>query len=133
MRLNECRPEWNSWEDILNYDSRIYLDIIKSGHIVSRYENQRNITYAKDMAFPVEFEGHKAWAINKALSNSKIFETIKNGHERPLWILFSCRAGTWKYTLYSHEGSIDVSKIAVKHGGGGHAGAAGFQSQENIF
>ena len=27
---------------------------------------------------------------------------------------------------------IDLSKIAAKHGGGGHAGACGFHSQEFI-
>ena len=31
------------------------------------------------------------------------------------------------------EPSIDCSKIANKFGGGGHKGAAGFRSKENIF
>ncbi len=30
-------------------------------------------------------------------------------------------------------GSIDVSKIVVKHGGGGHAGAAGFISDKYLL
>jgi nanoRNase/pAp phosphatase (c-di-AMP/oligoRNAs hydrolase) len=82
------------------------------------------------LAFPVEFEGHKAWAINKGLSNSKIFETFKRG----LWILFTYKAGTWEYSLYpAPRSGIDVSKIAVKYGGGGHAGAARFQSDKFLL
>jgi oligoribonuclease NrnB/cAMP/cGMP phosphodiesterase (DHH superfamily) len=109
-------------------------DLIKDGEIVRRYIDHQNKAYAKAMAFPVEFENHKAWAINKALSNSKIFETLENSDERPLWILFNYRAGVWKYSLYSAPDSgIDVSEIAVKYGGGGHAGAAGFQSDKYLL
>jgi len=86
------------------------------------------------MAYPVEFEGHKAWAINKTLSDSKIFESLPEANSRPLWILFSFKAGIWKYSLYSAPDSeIDVSKIAVKYGGGGHVGAAGFQSDKYLL
>ena len=32
--------------------------------------------------------------------------------------------------MYTDKADIDVSQIAVKHGGGGHKGAAGFQPSE---
>lgn len=109
-------------------------DPLLNGDAVLRYEVQKNTTYAKSMAFPVEFEDHKAWAINKALSNSKVFEVLEKAEDRPLWILFSHKAGLWRYSLYSAPDSgLDVSKIAVKYGGGGHAGAAGFQSDKYLL
>lgn len=133
MRCMNIQPYKGNWKKCFHQETRLD-DMIAVGRHVLNYEKSRNTAYAEAMAFPVEFEGHKAWAINKALSNSKIFETIKDSHKRPLWILFSYRDGIWKYSLYSAPDSgIDVSEIAVKYGGGGHAGAAGFQSEKYLL
>lgn len=136
MRLEDWMPEAPAWQSLFNKNTELNIreDVIRQGIIVTKYEQRRNFAYAKAMAFPVEFEGHKAWAINKALSNSKIFETLPNAQKRPLWILFSYKNGLWRYSLYSAPGSgIDVSEIAVKYGGGGHAGAAGFKSEQYLL
>ncbi len=133
----ECVPTWDIWELLLQpyYTVRsnsapIFGSILKDGEIIFKYEVLQNISYAKAMAFTVEFEGHKAWAINKALSDSSIFDSLDT-LDRPLSILFSCRAGVWRYSLRSE--SLDVSEIAAKHGGGGHAGAAGFKSNQYLL
>lgn len=133
MRLNWWEPFSAQWLTL--FENQSVVDTIReNGEVIVAYELQRNATYARAMAFKVEFEGHKAWAINKALSNSKIFETLENAKLRPLWILFNCKAGTWRYSLYSAPGSgIDVSQMAVKYDGGGHAGAAGFQSDKYLL
>lgn len=138
MKIMRCFPPDNIWEILLqnNAYSEKWLNVLlKKGTAILDYEEQQSAIYAEAMAFPVEFEGHKAWAINKALSNSKIFEkTFPDALKRPLWILFSYKAGVWKYSLYCFPLSgIDVSKIAVKYGGGGHAGAAGFQSEKYLL
>lgn len=135
MRLIDAHAgNTNYWNDIFMNSFQCVDNNIEEGRTVLIYENQRNQTYAKEMAFKVEFEGHKTWAINKALSNSKIFETIENVEERPLWILFSYKAKIWRYSIYSAPDSgLDVSKIAAKYGGGGHAGAAGFQSDKYLL
>lgn len=134
MRLEDWPPDNLKWKCLFE-DPTAFMDFLKNGDLILAYEERQNAVYAEAMAFPVEFEGHKAWAINKALSNSKIFETgFPDAVKRPLWILFSYRAGIWKYSLYCFPLSgIDVSKIAVKHGGGGHAGAAGFQSEKYLL
>ena len=133
MRMEEWEPTSQKWRCLFE-NPNAYMDYIQDGDTILAYENQQNTAYSKSMAFPVEFEGHKTWAINKALSNAKIFETIKDADKRPLWLLFNCRDGLWKYSLYSAPNSgIDVSQIAVKYGGGGHAGAAGFQSDKYLL
>lgn len=133
MRLNWWEPFSSQWQTLFEHSS-VVGDIKDNGECIVVYEAQRNKNYAKIMAFPVEFEGQNAWAINKALSNSKIFGTLPNANDRALWILFSYQAGIWRYSLYSApDGGIDVSKIAVKYGGGGHAGAAGFQSDKYLL
>lgn len=139
-RLQNCEPDAPIWRNayLCGQGARVNgVDMtIQNGNIILKYENQRNATYAKAMAFMVKFEGHKAWAINKALSNSKIFETLPGLHAqaRPLWILFRYQAGVWSYSLYAAPDSgIDVSEIAAKYGGGGHAGAAGFKSDKYLL
>lgn len=133
MRINWWEPFSAQWQTLFEHTS-VVGDIKDNGACILEYENQRNTAYAKAMAFPVKFEGHEAWAINKALSNSKIFDTIEKAEDRPLWIFFSYKAGIWRYSIYSAPDSgIDVSQIAVKYGGGGHAGAAGFQSDKYLL
>lgn len=44
---------------------------------------------------------------------------------------FNGRNGTWTYSMYSK--TVDVSNIAKKYGGGGHRGAAGFNTDKLIF
>lgn len=139
MRMDsDWHPDFNQdWKELLRIPpshANILLERIKNaGYIILKYEAQQNAVYAKAAAFPVEFDGHKAWAINKAVGNSKIFESLSS-QDRPLWILFRYKAGMWRYSLYSAPSSgIDVSKIAGKYGGGGHAGAAGFQSDKYLL
>ena len=135
MKQLAWNPDFHLWELLLITPSPVFIQKIKQdGSPISLYDWQQDEDYAAKMAFPVEFEGYDAWAINKTLSNSKIFETLPEANERPLWILFSYKAGIWRYSLYSTPDSgIDVSKIAVKYGGGGHAGAAGFQSDKYLL
>lgn len=76
-------------------------------------------------AFPVEILGHKGQMVNAVRFNPKNFE-IEYGGE-----FFGCfhYTGTkWVVSLYSDgPNKIDVSVLCKKFGGGGHAGAAGFQ------
>lgn len=131
MRVINVDPARGDWDKFFDADTR-FDDMIAVGAHILQYEFKRNVAYAQQMAFKVEFEGHKAWAINKALSNSKIFETFES-QERPLWILFSYKAGVWKYSLRTNDPVLDVSLIAKKYGGGGHAGAAGFVNDKYLL
>lgn len=87
-------------------------------------ENKEIITAA---GFDLEFEGLKFIACNHARYNSFLFTAgLKPEHDACLG--FAWRAGKWTVSLYHAPGKEhhDLSKIAVKHGGGGHRGACGF-------
>ncbi len=137
IQLYNTDPDEIRWEDWMGNDPGLWLtisNICKTGEELIKYERIQSAIYSKSRAYPVEFEGHKAWAINKALGNSKIFETIPNANKRPLWILFSYKAGIWKYSLRRAPNSgIDISKIVVKYRGGGHAGDASFTSDKYLL
>lgn len=48
-------------------------------------------------------------------------------------LLTTVEARRWSYSLRAANDDVDVSKIAVKYGGGGHKGAAGFASDKYVL
>ena len=69
--------------------------------------------------------------------NSMVFGDKINDYDIVSLIRFN--GSQFVYSLYSNKDNIDCSKIATtlgtfsKLGGGGHKGAAGFQTYENIM
>ncbi len=47
-------------------------------------------------------------------------------------VLFGVKPKESKHTLFCDKPEIDVSEIALKFGGGGHKGIAGFYSEFQI-
>jgi nanoRNase/pAp phosphatase (c-di-AMP/oligoRNAs hydrolase) len=105
-------------------------EIITTGKTILKYETQQNAMYAKGMAYEAEFEGYKAIVINRAYANSKVFDAVYDPRKHDIMILFGVKPDEIKYTLFCDKPEIDVSKIALKYGGGGHRGAAGFYSEK---
>lgn len=74
----------------------------------------------------VLFEGYRVIAVNVSMYYSEAGNMIYSRWPKsPFAISWYYRQGKVHVSLRSNC-SIDVSKIAVKHGGGGHPGAAGF-------
>ena len=133
MRMqDDTMPESNIWDDLLNDDGSLIERIINSGRTILSYERKQNEIYAKGMHYETEFEGLRAIVINKAFQNSKIFDSVYDPEKHDVMILFGVKPNEFKYSIYSTKDEVDVSKIAVKYGGGGHKGAAGFYSKTMI-
>ena len=69
-----------------------------------------------------------------AMVNKEIFNPVnfgidyhKDGYDG--FCSFWFENGKWIYSLYNDNGLVDCSAIAKAHGGGGHKGASGFQSE----
>lgn len=104
-------------------------DAIAHGHAIKSYCDRRNDEYSATYARTLEWEGLKFCCLNIGQrGNSDLLRGgIKPEHQ-------ACFA--WRHTgdgvmvsLYHIEGhtDLDLSKIAVKYGGGGHKGACGFR------
>ena len=52
-----------------------------------------------------------------------------NKHDLMIAYRWGCDIGLWYVSIYTEKDDIDVSKIAVSLGGGGHKKAAGFQAE----
>jgi len=138
MRLYNTWPEnQNFWRrifenerDIFNNEDSIMDKIIKEGRIVLKYISQYEKRYAKGTYFKTVinktlYDNYKCIAINKALTSSLLFNSVKTD-DIDIMIAFywSGIKNKWLVSLYSEK--VDVSAIAEKFGGGGHKEAAGF-------
>src|SRR5439155_17563078 len=82
-------------------------------------------------SYLLEWEGLKFLALNTARCNSLTFaskDVPETGHDALMGFYWNGKV--WTISLYhaAHRKDIDLSLIAVKHGGGGHRGACGFTS-----
>ncbi len=125
-QLNTYPRNDKLWGPLLDNDTETISRIIAQGEILREArlrEIHRNIT---SRGFPVSFEGYHTLAVNLHGSGD-IGQQIRNmGYRIAYCYTDSVQNGrlTTFVTLYSAE--VDVSQIARRFGGGGHAGAAGF-------
>ncbi len=102
--------------------------ILNAGLFAMACYKKRDADIMRERSFIVEWEGLKFLAITTARCNSQTFaarDVPETGHDALMGFFYNGRA--WTVSLYhaKHRTDIDLSQIAVKHGGGGHAGACG--------
>ncbi|HBY09499.1 MAG TPA: hypothetical protein DEH22_17580 [Chloroflexi bacterium] len=130
---NYTRPNNDDlWNPLLDDDPEKVSELIELGRVL-RDAHLREIrrTTAR-YGFTVTFEGYRTLAVN-IRSSGDLGEHIRTlGYQIGYCYVEKVSEGelTTYVTLYSDQ--VDVSKIAQKFGGGGHAGAAGFHfAREN--
>ena len=134
LRSEKTRPTDQIWDNLF-YDNlnRYLLFMLDIGKTMYTYKCVEDENYLKRCKFDTIFEGFRTCAVNRALCNSSIFDTLENRDDYELFMTFSFDGEKFRYTIYPNNKSIDVSKIANKYGGGGHAGAAGFSSYDLLI
>lgn len=117
---------WTELKKLLATDEGLARAAEIGGHYRTHW-NKVIETIAEEDATLVEFEGHTIYAINAShVVRSDLGHYLSK--KKPPFALI------WRYKLDTGEinfnlrgdGSIDVSEIAKKYGGGGHHDAAGF-------
>lgn len=110
--------------------------LLQSGHTLQRYQQRNDAGIVSHRSFMVDFQGLKFLALNTARCNSLTFaakDVPETGHDALMGFYWT---GTkWKVSLYhsAHRTDLDLSKIAVAMGGGGHRGACGFEAYSLPF
>jgi oligoribonuclease NrnB/cAMP/cGMP phosphodiesterase (DHH superfamily) len=126
-----------NWNHLISFSGMNYIEILlENGKLLQRYVNQRDAEIVKALGFVIGFEGLKFLALNSATKGSIQFtakDTPETGHDALL--KFNWTGKLWDISLYhaKHRTDLDLSKIAVKHGGGGHRGACGFRTEKLPF
>lgn len=108
--------------------------LLNAGQSIQYARTKENDSIIKAAGFTIEFEGLKFLACNHARYNSFLF-TAGLTPEHDACFGFAWRDGHWTVSLYHAPGKEhhDLSKIAVKYGGGGHRGACGFKAKTLPF
>lgn len=109
-------------------------DLLESGKAIQYAKTKENESIITHQGFTIDFEGLKFLACNHARYNSHLFTAgLKPEHDACFGFKFS--KGKWEISLYHAPGKEhhDLSKIAVKYGGGGHRGACGFRIDKLPF
>ncbi len=131
--IYDTNPESNFWIDLVNNEASTINKIIVEGKICIAYRDGWSKDFLKSYGFEVEFEGYKCFAVNLGKCNSDYFKSIGGTDKYDILLPFIYDGKNWSVSLYSGQNGVDVSEIAKKYGGGGHAGAAGFISTKIPF
>lgn len=123
---------------LLDFDFKVWDKLISDGEKESNYqkfadkgaaiilhENKIINDIIKNNAYFVTFEGRKIYAINAPRYLRSQIGMLLSKKYPPFSLVWQRDKNVIGVSLRSN-GDIDVSKIAVKFGGGGHPNAAGF-------
>lgn len=125
------------WSVLLSYNGVPYLEkLLEAGKIAMAYSEHVDTGTVMSRSFFIEWEGVKWLALNTARSNSKTFSALdvpETGHSGLMSFYWDGKM--WNFSLYhaDHRKDLDLSLIAKKKGGGGHAGACGFRVPQIPF
>jgi len=145
LRSDDFNPKRNLWwwrtninlalEHPEAVESSLNDDWLPTGSALRGYQvsQDKGLMYSK--AFEGEFAGHSAILVNQ-LGNSEMFKALYDPKKHDLRVTFQFIKGQyWSISFYSENPDIHCGDLAKKLGeagpipsGGGHAGAAGFQT-----
>jgi oligoribonuclease NrnB/cAMP/cGMP phosphodiesterase (DHH superfamily) len=122
-------PNNEVWKKLMDGLSQTeWEQMVREGDTALRYQKS-TIQRGLKNAFPVDFHGHRALAVNWSLEASDMGEYIYKELGYEVAVIFYYTGKIWNFSLRSE--AVDVSNLSLKYGGGGHPGAAGFR-QDNI-
>ncbi len=129
----------NIWRDLLGYESDCATrvsQLLSRGKVLEYARANEYAEVITSQGFDIEFEGLKflACCSHECDIRSHLFTAgIKPNHEALFGFTYTGK--DWRVSMYHAQGHEhhDLSKIAVKYGGGGHRGACGFQADTLPF
>jgi oligoribonuclease NrnB/cAMP/cGMP phosphodiesterase (DHH superfamily) len=137
MEAQDLDPTSEIWNRVMEFDNRsqnVFIDeIAKTGILVKRYQEKKNYELAKKIAFLLEFEGMKFLAANRGSGSSFFKGVIEKYPDIEAMLVFLWKGNKYRIRMYTENKDLDLSLIAKKYGGSGHAGACGFTCDELPF
>lgn len=128
LNAYDFNPQSCRWITLCS-GSRSVDDLIAEGRSMIAFRDGWASTYMK-YGYETEFDGMKCFAVNIGNANSEYFKTI-DANRYDAFIVFVFNGEQFIVSLYSK--THDVSLVAKKYGGGGHAQAAGFTCESLPF
>ena len=130
--LGVNRPTDKIWSELIHGEINIH-EMVEKGRAILSYIRNRNFRLARAQAFESEFEGLRCICANIAQGYSEFYDSLDNIKDYDVMInFFMNKKNRWNLSFYTTKDDVDVSKIAEKFGGGGHAKAAGASSLSTL-
>jgi hypothetical protein len=136
LSMHESDPQAGIWGALLGSSAAVAAGKVRAdGRIAMRAIGQRFKDIRDKVAFDTTIDGHSARAMNIAIAGSAAFgaEGWATG-ALPDDVEICCQyyhdGRVFTISMYSKQGTVDVSELCRKRGGGGHAHAAGFTAIE---
>lgn len=115
---------WNKLADDLD-DEEQNRNLALQGSIIVKYEEEMIKRLIEENATLVNFEGYETYVVNAPYMLASEIGHILYTKKPPIAIIWSEDKERVNVSLRS-DGTVDVSKLAEKFGGGGHKVASGF-------
>lgn len=108
-------------------NSTLIRNLALEGKVILDWTDQVNEGYVKYSAFEGTICGVKAVFMNTNVFNSNAFKSYKGEYEVMVPFRYE-KNGLIRFSIYAdHNDKVNCAEMAERFGGGGHAGAAGFQ------
>lgn len=130
LKIPKRREMWDTLLTDAPDSRQLVRDIINNGRTILKYQTKKNHQQAAGSCFLTELDGMPVIAANCGYVNSQFFDSVLEDFPEALAVLtFHFRKGIWNISMYQIKDreTPNLGEIAKAHGGGGHAGAAGFQ------
>mgnify|MGYP001612574962 FL=1 len=119
--------EFNAWNKLAEEldDPAKFEEYKKTGGLLLKYKDRTVERLISMNAKEVNFEGFKAYAVNLRAFHSEIGMRLVEKFP-PVSVIWGEESDGRIHISLRSDGTVDVSDIAAKFGGGGHKKAAGF-------
>lgn len=118
------------WKKILSGQYTDIRDMRDTGRKLLEWEKKNNARRCREHMFRMDFRGYRACVLNTIEKGSQIFDSVDPSTYDVLIIFGLVEQGKFRYSIYTENPAIDVSKIALTLNGGGHRKAAGWISEK---
>lgn len=127
------------WKGLLSeFNAGLIEMLLEAGKVVAYVREQEYAQVIKEQGFTMEWEGLTFLCCNSHeldICSHLFVEGIKPEHDALLGFTWNGIGNSCRVSMYGVPGKpdVDVSKIAVKYGGGGHQQACGFKTSTLPF
>jgi oligoribonuclease NrnB/cAMP/cGMP phosphodiesterase (DHH superfamily) len=119
-----------NWKKILSGHYTDIREIRDTGQKLLEWEQKNNTRRVREHMFRMDFMGYRACVLNTIEKGSQIFDSVDPASYDIMIVFGLVAANKFRYSIYTERPDIDVSKIALKLGGGGHRKASGWISDK---
>lgn len=130
--LGVNKPGESIWAQLIADEVEIN-PMVEKGRAILSYIHNRNYRLSRAQAFVTELDGLRCICANIAQGYSEFYDSLDDIKEYDVMInFFMNKKNCWNLSFYTAKDDVDVSKLAAKFGGGGHAKAAGASALKEL-